>query len=364
MTELSTEISMAHDVDILEDEVMTPLTQFASDNGHENLSNHLNELHRWIGFGAGALDAELAQIQAGPHASLAQTAAAYLIAQPGKRIRPLCVTLSAALGNRGNHPAVSKLAAAAELVHNATLLHDDVIDEGTQRRGIDAARVVYGNSISILAGDHMLLEALKLVESTGLSVIEFLNIITEIVTAEAWQLEARTKFDPSRERYLKVIGGKTASLFRWSLMAGGQIGELTDEQVVSLGAAGDALGNAFQLVDDLLDIGGDVASIGKDAMQDLREGKLTWPLLIGAERDEELSLKLRAIVSDHSTKIDDDTANWIVNKLKETKAINDTIEFAKEQGELALSHLENMPQGGALDALRSLIHATMARAES
>tara|TARA_B110000037_G_C17098926_1_gene497169 strand:- start:941 stop:2029 length:1089 start_codon:yes stop_codon:yes gene_type:complete len=362
MTELSTETTIASNV--AEDEVITPLTQFASENGHENLSRHLSELHQWIGFGSGALDAELAQIQAGPHASLAQTAAAYLIAQPGKRIRPLCVTLSAALGQNGSHPSVSKLAAAAELVHNATLLHDDVIDEGTQRRGVDAARVVYGNSISILAGDHMLLEALKLVESTGLSVIEFLNVISEIVTAEAWQLEARTKFDPSRERYLKVIAGKTASLFRWSLMSGGQIGELTNEQVIALGAAGDALGNAFQLVDDLLDIGGDVTSIGKDAMQDLREGKLTWPLLIGAERDAELSMKLQEIVSDHSTQIGDDTANWIVNKLKETNAINDTIEFAKAQGLLALSHLEGMPQGSALEALKSLIYATIARAES
>ena len=364
MTELSTETTIASNVDVLADEVITPLTQFAAENGHENLSRHLSELHQWIGFGSGALDAELAQIQAGPHASLAQTAAAYLIAQPGKRIRPLCVTLSAALGQNGSHPSVSKLAAAAELVHNATLLHDDVIDEGTQRRGVDAARVVYGNSISILAGDHMLLEALKLVESTGLSVIEFLNVISEIVTAEAWQLEARTKFDPSRERYLKVIAGKTASLFRWSLMSGGRIGELTNEQVIALGAAGDALGNAFQLVDDLLDIGGDVTSIGKDAMQDLREGKLTWPLLIGAERDAELSMKLQEIVSDHSTQIGDDTANWIVNKLKETNAINDTIEFAKSQGLLALSHLEGMPQGSALEALKSLIYATITRAES
>ena len=362
MTELSTETSMVHSANATEDKVISALTQFAADNGHESLSRHLNELHRWIGFGSGALDAELAQIQAGPHASLAQTAAAYLISQPGKRIRPLCVTLSAALGDKGAHPSVSKIAAAAELVHNATLLHDDVIDEGTQRRGVEAARVVYGNSISILAGDHMLLEALKLVESTGLSVIEFLNIITEIVTAEAWQLEARTKFDPSRERYLKVIGGKTASLFRWSLMSGGKIADLTDQQVKALGLAGDALGNAFQLVDDLLDIGGDTASIGKDAMQDLREGKLTWTLLIGAERDAELSSTLKKIVSDHSTKIDDKTAKWIVNKLKETDAIKDTIEFAREQGQVALSNLESMPKGSALEALKSLVHATMARA--
>ena len=146
-------------------------------------------------------------------------------------------------------------------------------------------------------------------------------------------------------------------------MSGGQIGGLTDEQVISLGAAGDALGNAFQLVDDLLDISGDVASIGKDAMQDLREGKLTWPLLIGAERDAELSSRLERIVSDHSTQINDETANWIVRRLKETNAIYDTIEFARGQGELALSHLEDMPQGGALDALKSLIHATMARAK-
>ena len=176
-------------------EVLAPLAEFSRRTGHVGLAQRLGELHMWLGLGTGELDAELRRLQpaADADATLAERAAGYLLSQPGKRIRPLCVVLGAALGGRAADPAVSKLAAACELVHNATLLHDDVIDEGTQRRGAPSARIVFGNSASILAGDHMLVESLRLVESAGHveCLMPLLDVISEIVHAEAKQLAAR-----------------------------------------------------------------------------------------------------------------------------------------------------------------------------
>src|SRR5690606_25678383 len=185
---------------------------------------------------------------------------------------------------------VRDLAVACELVHAATLLHDDVIDEGTERRGAPAARVIYGNSASVLAGDALFTEALRLVGRAGVPGLldELLTVIAEMVDAEALQLERRGRLDLSREAYLRVIRGKTATLFRWALRAGGGAAGLGAGQVDALGEAGASLGLAFQLTDDLLDLDGDPAVTGKDALADLRQGKVTWPVILACEREPDL----------------------------------------------------------------------------
>ena len=143
----------------------------------------------------------------------------------------------------------------------------------------------YGNSASVLAGDHLLLYALKLVEGVGYRrLLTVMDTIADMVTAEAIQLEQRGRFESNRGTYLQVIQGKTAGLFRFALAAGATLGGLPPEQVAALGQVGNALGLAFQLMDDVLDVEGSHDELGKDLLVDLREGKLTWPFILAAER--------------------------------------------------------------------------------
>src|SRR5205809_618360 len=203
--------------------------------GLEHLAGRLDELREWLGADLAAIEVGLGEL-CGRDRDLAERAAAHLLGRRGKRIRPVCVLLGGllagadvpSLGGSGAAPDVRArdLAVACELVHAATLLHDDVIDEGDERRGAPAARVVFGNSASVLAGDYLLIEALERVQAAGSaeSLAELLATIAQMVAAEALQLERRGTLDPSRELYLRIVDGKTASLFRWALCAGARLG--------------------------------------------------------------------------------------------------------------------------------------------
>ena len=234
-------------------------------------------------------------------AALATNAAHHLLGQPGMRIRPLCVLLGARLSGISIDDDIRRVALAAELIHAATLLHDDVIDEAPERRGAPAARTVYGNSASILAGDLLLIEALERVQrgvvhsaaasrARGRAALldALLDTIAHMVAAEAAQLEQRGRFAPDRAAALDIVEGKTASLFSWALSAAAQLAGRPDDEIMALRRAGRSLGIAFQWVDDVLDFDGDRAATGKALFGDLAQGKLTWPLIIACERDETL----------------------------------------------------------------------------
>jgi geranylgeranyl pyrophosphate synthase len=190
-----------------------------------------------------------------------------------------------------------ELAVACELVHAATLLHDDVIDQGQERRGAQTARVLFGNPASVLGGDHLLVDALRRVRLCGQDRLlgRLFEVIGEMIAAEAVQLERRGHFAPDRAVYDRVVHGKTAVLFGWAMEAGAEVGGDDPAIGQALARAGTALGLAFQLVDDALDLEGDAAVTGKDSLLDLREGKLTWPLIVACEQDPGLVEELRAV---------------------------------------------------------------------
>src|SRR5262249_20100903 len=150
-------------------------------------------------------------------------------------------------------------AVAVELVHNATLLHDDVVDLGDKRRGADTARVVYGNAASIFAGDFLLIEALRRIQAAGLPAVldKGLDVIRQMVIAETLQLESRGRVRSSIDDYFRIVEGKTASLFQWAMFAGARAGGVSPEIEGALETYGLKLGVAFQLVDDVLDVAGD-----------------------------------------------------------------------------------------------------------
>jgi octaprenyl-diphosphate synthase len=185
-------------------------------------------------------------------------------------------------------------ALVAELIHTATLLHDDVIDDGTERRGVPTARLLWGNGVSVLAGDLLLVEALDRMGRCAPEVLPSLfGTLRELVDGEIIQLRGRVELDVSRDTYDRVLRGKTASLFRWATRTGARLGGASVDDQERLGTVGELVGMAFQLVDDALDYSSD--SPEKTALADLRDGKMTLPLVLALERTPDLIGAVRRV---------------------------------------------------------------------
>ncbi len=210
-------------------DVLRTLRTVCDTRGLEDLGarlGRLSELVRWD------LKEIAAAIDAVPNSgSWVQQSGHHLLRQGGKRLRPMCVALAFRLASEQDGPTVltpaaRALAVAVELVHAATLLHDDVVDLGDQRRGAPAARLLFGNAASIFAGDWLLVDALKRVRSAEVdgTLERLFDIIEEMIEAESIQLEHRNRVDLSVANYFKIVEGKTAALFRWATWAGARAG--------------------------------------------------------------------------------------------------------------------------------------------
>ncbi len=212
--------------------------------------------------------------------SLVNQIAEYIISAGGKRIRPVLVLLLAnAYGYKGS--AHHELAAVVEFIHTATLLHDDVVDESSMRRGRQTANALFGNAASVLVGDFLYSRSFQMMVSLdNMRVMRILSDATNVI-AEGEVLQLLNMHDPdvTHESYLKVIRSKTAKLFEAAAELGALVGGASDAQIDAAGEYGRSLGTAFQLIDDVLDYAGDAAEIGKNLGDDLREGKPTLPLI-------------------------------------------------------------------------------------
>ncbi|RYE93791.1 MAG: polyprenyl synthetase family protein [Myxococcales bacterium] len=287
--------------------------------------------------------------------------ARHLLDMGGKRLRPTCVALASRVGT-GFGPAAREVAVAVELVHNATLLHDDVVDVGELRRGAPASRVLYGNAASIFAGDWLLVEALQRVQRLGLPGLleRLLGVLKEMLEGEALQLANRGKLRTSTADYFRVIEGKTASLFRWGLMAGGRAGQVSPAHGEALEQFGQALGVAFQVIDDVLDVVGDGATVGKTMFADLREGKVTYPLLVALERDAGLEAVLAdALAADALAGAEAEVAR----RMRASGAIDESRQLAAKLSSDALGHLAALPAGTVRDALEGVAMAMLHRVQ-
>src|SRR5262245_9724171 len=201
---------------------------------------------------------------------------AHLLEAGGKRLRPLLSVLAARAAGVSMDHAVA-VGCAAELIHTATLYHDDVVDDGRVRRGRPAARMVFGNGIVVLVGDFCLARALEAVARTGsIAMVQSLAAtVTEMAEGEVAQLERAGNPDATVEDYFRVIDRKTASLIAWCARVGGGVEPALD---AALDRYGRALGRAFQIADDVLDCAVDQATAGKSVGHDIQEGKLTLPV--------------------------------------------------------------------------------------
>jgi octaprenyl-diphosphate synthase len=212
--------------------------------------------------------------------ALVNQIAEYIIGAGGKRIRPVLVLLLAnAYGYRGT--GHHELAAVVEFIHTATLLHDDVVDESSMRRGRQTANAMFGNAASVLVGDYLYSRAFEMMTSLDdMRVMEILSRATTVI-AEGEVLQLLNMHDPdvTQDSYLTVIRSKTAKLFEAAAQLGALVAGANDRQIDAAGEYGRSLGTAFQLIDDVLDYAGDAAEIGKNVGDDLREGKPTLPLI-------------------------------------------------------------------------------------
>lgn len=212
--------------------------------------------------------------------SLVNQIAEYIIGAGGKRIRPALVLLFAkAHGYRGS--AHHELAAVVEFIHTATLLHDDVVDESSMRRGRETANALFGNAASVLVGDFLYSRAFQMMVAVdNMRVMRILSDATNVI-AEGEVLQLLNMHDPDVDeaRYLQVIHSKTAKLFEAAAELGALIAGAPEAEIAAAAEYGRSLGTAFQLIDDVLDYVGNADEIGKNVGDDLREGKPTLPLI-------------------------------------------------------------------------------------
>ncbi|HSB21021.1 MAG TPA: polyprenyl synthetase family protein [Anaeromyxobacteraceae bacterium] len=297
-----------------------------------------------------ALERELSRATADAERTL-QAAARHLVSAGGKRIRPM-VTLLACGACGGDATRAVPFGVAAELTHSATLLHDDVLDGGEMRRGQPASRVVWGNNVSVLAGDWLLTRALEIVaghEARADALPPLLATMRRLVEGEVKQLSLRGRFHATEEDYFEVIRGKTASLFGWAAAAGAWAAGVRGEVPAALSAFGEGVGTAFQLVDDALDYAADPALLGKRLGTDLFEGKATLPLIRALRADPGLREKLEALVEGRADA--EAVAPAVIDAVRRTDGVEAARAIAREHTRGAMAALERVPDGAHRKAL-------------
>lgn len=287
--------------------------------------------------------------------------ASYLIAAGGKRIRPLLTLASTSLFN-GDMVRAHRLSAAVEFIHTATLLHDDVVDDSDERRGQKSANVIFGNEASVLVGDFLFSRAFQLMVADGsLDVLRILsNAAAVIAEGEVLQLSIQNNIETSIDQYLKVIEGKTASLFAAACEVGPIIANQTPERVDALRAYGMNLGMAFQIIDDLLDYKAEREKLGKTIGDDFREGKITAPVIfaIKAASPAEKEFWQRTLGDKDQTEDDLKTAQELIEK---HQTLSTSLKLAEDFGAKAIDSLNIVPNSPLKEILIDIISFTLKR---
>ncbi|MEH6604297.1 MAG: polyprenyl synthetase family protein [Pseudomonadales bacterium] len=265
----------------------------------------------------------------------------YIVDAGGKRMRPILVLLSAmAHGYQGKQHI--ELAAVIEFIHTATLLHDDVVDISSLRRGRPTANAEWGNAPSVLVGDFIYSRAFQLLVRIGhMDIMQLTaNTTNRIAEGEVLQLEMAGKPDTTESTYHQIIERKTAILFEAATRGGAILANSSEPECIRAGAYGHNLGMAFQLIDDVLDYRGDAATMGKNLGDDLAEGKPTLPLIFTMR---EGSQQQRDLVTHAISNKTAENLDQILTAVNETGALDYTEQQAIEHQSLALAALSELP---------------------
>ena len=285
--------------------------------------------------------------------------AKYIISAGGKRIRPaLLLLISGALSYK--HEDRFEIAAVIEFIHTATLLHDDVVDDSTMRRGRATANVSFGNPASVLVGDFLYSRAFQMMVDCGnMQVMAVLANATNVIAeGEVQQLMNLHDASLTLEDYLQVIRSKTAKLFEASARLPAIMASCPDALQQSCGDYGVALGTAFQVIDDALDYEGESTLLGKNLGDDLREGKTTLPLIFAMQKADarERQLIKNAIEQDAEVELEP-----ILEVIQRSGAMEATRAVAHEQALLAIAALKPLPESVYKSALRELASQLLIR---
>jgi octaprenyl-diphosphate synthase len=320
------------------------------------LGDRLVALERWVRDDLALLEHDLEAIPRG--ARVIHAAAHHLLDLKGKHLRPTCVALASRFGD-GLTPRARSLAVAVELVHSATLLHDDVVDVAERRRGQPTACTVYGNAASIFAGDWLLVAALRKISAAAVPGLldHMLQVIEDMIVAESIQLERRGVLSGGRDEYFAIAEGKTAALFRWAMIAGARTAELPVAAEAALDRFGLHLGVAFQAIDDELDF---ADTTGKDPLADLREGKQTFPLVVALERKPALRDDIEALLAEPEPARP--ALVELATAIRGTGALVATRALAEDRVQRALDEIAILPAGPAREALVTVALASLQRA--
>lgn len=288
--------------------------------------------------------------------------AGHLIAGGGKRMRPMLTLASARLlGYSGTRH--HRLAAAVEFIHTATLLHDDVVDGSDLRRGKRTANIIWGNPASVLVGDFLFSRSFELmVEDGSLKVLKILsNASAVIAEGEVNQLTAARRIDLGEDRYLDIINAKTAALFAAACRIAAVVAERPEAEEAALDAYGRNLGIAFQLVDDAIDYVSDAGTMGKDAGDDFREGKVTLPVILAHARGSESDRQFWKDAIEGRRAGDADFAHAI-DLVRATRAVDDTLARARHFGQRAIDAIGPFAACKAKEAMVEAVEFAVARA--
>jgi octaprenyl-diphosphate synthase len=304
---------------------------------------------------------KLIQEQVSSDVSLINQLGFYIVNSGGKRLRPLLTVLAAravGISNSQHHT----LAAIIEFIHTATLLHDDVVDESTMRRGRETANELFGNQASVLVGDFLYTRSFQMmVGLKRMRVMEILSDATNVIAeGEVLQLMSCNDPDTSEASYMQVIYSKTARLFEAATLLAAVLTEQTEEIERAMQDYGKYLGTAFQLVDDILDYAADPDEMGKNVGDDLAEGKPTLPLLYAMWHAEPVQSAVIREAIEQGNGIDHLQA--IMHTMQETGALTYTKQQALKASQQAINALAPLPESEYKQALIGLAHISVERA--
>ena len=274
--------------------------------------------------------------------------AGYLLAAGGKRFRPLLVMLGGNFGDAAD-PRLTQVGVAVELTHLATLYHDDVIDEARSRRGTESANARWDNTVAILTGDFLFARASEICSSLGTEVSRLLaHTIATVCEGQIREVQIAGRVDVDEAEYVAVVQRKTASLIATSCRLGGLLSGAEGEVVEGLEAYGTALGVAFQLSDDIMDVSADAGVLGKEPGADLREGVFTLPVIY-ALRSSERREALRTLLSSGS--LEGGEVDRALDMIRGDGSLDLAREAVTAQVRRAVGEARRLPEGRARDAL-------------
>ena len=283
----------------------------------------------------------------------------HIINSGGKRIRPLLLLMCARATNyKGDYH--HSMAVVIELIHTATLLHDDVVDHSATRRGQETANELWGNAPSVLVGDFLYSRAFEImVEPNSMQIMKILSKATnQISEGEVLQLLNIKNAKVSESEYFEVIERKTACLFKAACQIAGILSESNQNTIGALGSFGMHLGNAFQIIDDTLDYESDSLVMGKEIGDDLSEGKVTLPMIYALENTKGIE---KEILSSAIKNADSSNIDNIVDILISVNAFGYSRKIAKNESTKALKSLEAIPNSDYRSALELLCELSLER---